>query len=472
MRKCIFLFAFTFHFIFSSTGQSLPFPDFDGILEYENQQITFIFQVKQEGTNVDIELYIPEQLIFGKKANRTTFSEDSVTIVFRDFQAEYSGRIVSDSMYINGQWTQRGKPFPLLLHFREKLNAVSFDRPQEPFPPFPYFEKELMIPNKKDKIFLSGTLTLPDTNKNHPLVILITGSGPQNRDEEIAGHKPFLVIADDLTRNGIAVFRFDDRGVGRSTGNFGSATTSDFASDVLSIVSFFRKYPNINPKKIGLIGHSEGGMVAMVAAAKNKKDIAFIISLAGPGVNIIDLLLKQTEDIMRASGANEELIEMTRSVNFQLYNLALTEPNIDSLMKKMTGFLSEVTSELSEKEIEEMGFSHEQIRMAAMQLFTPWMKFFLAFKPSDYLKKVKCPVLALNGSLDLQVSADENLEAISRFLTEGKNRQVTVKTLNGLNHLFQKAETGKISEYMLISETIHESVLKILKDYIKAVVQE
>jgi len=467
MKKFLYFVLVLFLASNGAIGQQLPTSNLEGVLEHENQRITFIVKCYYDMDAYKAMLYIPEQFIFAKRAAAVYVKNDSLNFQFRDFQAVYAGRINREEMLVNGTWTQRGQDFPLVLHFKNNHEAVNFKRPQEPKPPFSYIEKELSIPNKKAKIQLSGTLTLPDTLSEHTLVILISGSGPQDRNEELGGHKPFLVIADHLTKNGIAVFRFDDRGVGKSGGDFASATSLDFMSDVLSIVSFFKKYPNINSKKIGLVGHSEGGLVAMMSAAKAKKDVAFIVSLAGPGVNIVDLLLRQTEDIMRASGANEDLVELTRSVNYQLYNLALTQPNLDSLMSKMTGFLKEATAELSEKEIAEYGLKPENIKMLSAQLFTPWMKYFLAIKPSDYIRKVKCPVLALNGSLDIQVSADENLEAIERFLTEGKNTSFKTVKIKGLNHLFQKAEKGTVGEYMLIEETFNELALKYITDFLK-----
>lgn len=468
MKHLTFLFVINYILICFASGQNLPSNNLEGTLSHSGQTVGMIIKLYSVGTKPYSEIYIPEQFIYAKKASATILSEDSITLNFRDFQASYKGRIVHDSLYVSGLWIQRGQSFPLRLDFKNDNEAVSFRRPQEPRGPFPYISRDITIPNKKDKVNLSGTLTLPDTIGKHTLVILITGSGPQDRNEELVGHKPFFVIADYLTRNGIAVFRYDDRGVGQSTGNFGTSTSLDFMNDVLSIVSYFRKQPHINSGKIGLIGHSEGGMIAMMAAAKKRKDIRFIISLAGPGVNIIDLLLRQTEDVLRAAGANEDMIEKTRALNFQLYNLALTEPNIDSVMNKISGFLDEITADLTEEEINEYGFSKDNLRISAMQLFNPWMKYFLACKPSDYLKKIRCPVLALNGSLDIQVSADENLEAIERFLKEGKNTKVQTIRLEGLNHLFQKAEHGTIAEYMLIEETINMKVLEILKNYIKA----
>jgi uncharacterized protein len=447
-------------------SQQLPTNYFEGKLIHDQQELTFIFEARYDMDSYTTLMYIPEQLIYAKKANRTFCEKDSIHIQFKDFQAFYSGRIDKQQMQINGNWVQGGQSFPMTLYFKTPDEAQLFKRPQEPKEPFPYFVREISIPNKKEKIQLHGTLTLPDTSGIHTLVILISGSGPQDRNEEIAGHKPFLVIADYLTRNGIAVFRYDDRGVGKSEGDYGAATTEDFMNDALSVVSYFKKYPNINPGKIGLMGHSEGGLVAMMAAAKNK-NIPFIISLAGPGVTMVDLLLKQTEDIMRAARANEDFIELTRVINFQMYNLALSQPNPDSLMNKMEIIISEATADFSPEEAEKYGLTSKQLSASAIQLYTPWMRYFLAIKPSDYLRKIKCPVLALNGSLDIQVSADENLDAINRYLTEAKNPHFRIVKIERLNHLFQYVEKGTLGEYMLTEETFNEKALMEILDFIK-----
>ncbi len=459
---------FVFLMIISCSGisQQIPTNYFEGILKEGSQELRFIFETQYDMDGYTTLLYIPEQLIYAKKANNTYCYQDSIKIQFRDFQAYYSGIINRQEMLIEGNWVQQGKSFPLVLYFKTNAEAQSFKRPQEPEAPFPYFVKDIEIHNKKAKIHLHGTLTLPDTIGIHTLVILISGSGPQDRNEELAGHKPFLVIADYLTRNGIAVFRYDDRGVGKSRGDFSSATTEDFMNDALSVVTFFKKYPNINPKRIGLIGHSEGGLIAMMGAARNK-DIAFIISLAGPGITIVDLLLKQSEDIMRAAGANEDFIELTRVVNFQMYNLALSQPTPDSLIKKMEIILSEATADFSATEIENYGLTPEHIKASAYQLYTPWMKYFLAIKPADFLRKIKCPVLALNGSLDIQVSADENLEAINRYLTEAKNPYFKTVKIDSMNHLFQYVTKGTFDEYMLTEETFNEKALMEILGFIR-----
>jgi len=453
------------------SSQQLPSNFFEGKLVQEPQELTFIFETRYDMDRFITLMYIPEQFIYAKKANKTFCERDSINIQYSEFRAYYAGRIDREQMLINGNWVQGGTSHPMVLYFKSQSEATSFNRPQEPKEPFPYITKDISVPNKKEKIQLHGTLTLPDTTGVHTLAILISGSGPQDRNEELAGHKPFLVIADYLTRNGIAVFRYDDRGVGKSEGNFSTATTADFMNDALSVVAFFKKYPNINPKRIGLIGHSEGGLIAMMAAAKNKS-ISFIVSLAGPGVTIVDLLLKQTEDLMRAGKANEDFIELTRVINFQMYNLALSQPNPDSLMKKIEIIINEATADFAPADIEKYNLTTEQARLAATQLYAPWMKYFLAIKPSVYLKKIKCPVLALNGSLDIQVSADENLEAIKTYLTEAKNLNFKTVKMDKLNHLFQYVEKGTLEEYMLTEETFNEKALMEILDFIKNLPQK
>lgn len=467
MNKIFILSFICFALVLSEAlSQNLPTNNMEGTLTVEQQTVSFIFRTEFDMDRYTTYMYIPQQMIYAKKASSTTVDKDSIKIIYKDFGAGFYGRIVKDSMYADGIWKQSGQSFDLDLKFLSNSEAQTFKRTQDPKPPYPYKNIEIAIPNKKDKIQLHGTLTLPNADTIYPLVILITGSGAQDRNEEIGGHKPFLVLADYLSRNGIAVFRYDDRGTGKSEGHFMTATTMDFMNDALAVVQFFKKYPNINPKKIGLIGHSEGGLIAMMAAAKSAKNIAFIISMAGPGVPMVDLLLKQNEDISRAAGMNEDMIELMRTLNFQLYNLVLTEEIPDSAINRLPGIIDEITEGMTSAEKDMYGLNPESIRMLVMQLYTPWMRYFLAIKPADYLVKIKCPVLAINGSLDIQVSAEENLQAIERYLTEGKNTQFKTQQIKGLNHLFQYAQKGTMDEYMLIEETINIQALQCIVDFI------
>jgi dienelactone hydrolase len=339
-------------------------------------------------------------------------------------------------------------------------------RPQEPKPPYPYRSEDLTFENKTAGITLAGTLTMPATGSKFPAVILITGSGAQNRDEEIMGHKPFLVIADYLTRRGIAVLRFDDRGTAQSTGNFGTATTADFATDAESAIAYLKSRKEINPEKIGLVGHSEGGVIAPMVAARTK-GVGFVVMLAGSGIRGDALLLLQEELVYRTAGMPEDKLSEAIKINSKVFDRIVNTKDAVSrqeIADYMTNMKSEITAAMPE------GMTADTyIQQFAVSLSSPWMQYFVRYDPAPALEKVKCPVLAVNGSKDLQVPAKENLAAISEALKKGRNKKVTVKEYSGLNHLFQECTTGSPAEYSVIEQTISPQVLKDLADWIKTI---
>jgi pimeloyl-ACP methyl ester carboxylesterase len=375
--------------------------------------------------------------------------------------AEYIGTIKNDTL-IDGTFKQAGNSLPLNL---VKLKtAFVLKRPQEPAPPFPYTTEDVTFINEKFNIRLAGTLTIPEGEGPFPAAILITGSGSQNRNEELFGHKPFLVIADYLTRNGIAVLRYDDRGVGGSKGSPLNSTTADFATDAEAAFNFLKTRSEISSAAIGFIGHSEGGLIAPIVAASNQQT-AFIISLAGMGVPGGKITEWQAREIGRLSGVNEKTIKKGISQNKKLLAVLEKEPDNKKAEEKMIALYRKIL--LKEKN------SDEDIEKAVTSLkqTTPpvtykWTRFYLSTDPAVYWKKVKCPVLALNGSKDLQVAADENLKAIEKALLSGGNKSVKTMKFPGLNHLFQHCKTGLVSEYGEIEETFSPEVLKVMTDWI------
>lgn len=404
-----------------------------------------IFKIATKENDIEVKMDVPMQGAKDIPADDAGFRSDTLRISFKKLGASYEGVFNKSEKLINGTWKQSGQSFPLKL--TPQAAGTGLKRPQEPKAPFPYYEEEVTFNNKEDGISLSGTLTLPSKKGSFPAVVLISGSGAQNRDEEIMGHKPFLVLADHLTRKGIAVLRFDDRGTGKSGGDFKSSTSADFCKDVAAAVNYLKSRKEINKSKIGLIGHSEGGMIAPMVAAEDK-NIAFIVLLAGPGLKGDELLLLQTKALLRASGADEEGIEQLSAINRQAYKLATLEPR-DSAYAKLKNLMKQ--AELNEQ---------------VDALVSPWMRYFLKHDPAVVLSKVKCPVLAVNGDKDLQVCAKENLEGIQAALKSGGNEQCTVQTFPGLNHLFQQSKTGLPSEYAAIEETISPAVLELVEKWI------
>ena len=376
---------------------------------------------------------------------------------------DFDGTLNQEGTQIAGQFKQGGGSLPLTLNRVAKPTALN--RPQEPKPPFPYDEEDVSYENKRDGVKLAGTLTLPRGKASAPAVILITGSGPQNRNEELMGHKPFLVIADYLTRQGIAVLRVDDRGVGGSTGSVPNSTSENFAADVLAGIEFLKNHKGINPKQIGLIGHSEGGLIAPMVAAQssNTGDVAFIVMLAGPGLPGEEILYLQGALILKANGASAEALARQRAM--QEVNFTIVKQEKDNAVAEKR-LLEEIDKQL-------VGASESQKTQAKQaqaaqlkQVLSPWFRYFLSYDPRTALAKVKCPVLALNGENDLQVPVTENLREIETTLKAAGNKDVTVVRLPKLNHLFQTSETGSPDEYGKIEETFAPAALKTIGDWI------
>jgi fermentation-respiration switch protein FrsA (DUF1100 family) len=320
-------------------------------------------------------------------------------------------------------------------------------------------EEEVGYENKEAGIKLAGTLTFPRSEGPFPAVILITGSGAQDRNETVCGHRPFLVLADHLTRKGMAVLRVDDRGVGGSTGNVIEATSEDLAGDVLVGVNYLKSRKEINAKRIGLIGHSEGGIIAPMAAAQSS-DVAFIVLMAGTGLTGAEIICLQSDLMLKAVGASDEVLAMQRTSSEQIFRILEHEKDDAVAEKKVRKVMSDAFAKLSQEEKDAMGASEATIEIQLKMLFSRWYRFFLSYDPKPTLMKVKCPVLAINGELDLQVPPKENLSAIELALKAGGNTSYTIRELPKHNHLFQRAQTGAISEYAKIEETVSPIALE------------
>lgn len=338
---------------------------------------------------------------------------------------------------------------------------------QEPKLPYPYHSEEVTFRNSHYGITLSGTLTFPKEAGSFPAVILITGSGPQDRNEEILGHKPFLVIADYLTRHGFAVLRYDDRGIARSTGNFMTATSLDFASDAESAIAYLKSRKEINPEKIGLAGHSEGGLIAAIAASRSK-EIGFVVSLAAPGAIGIDVMNLQAELIARAGGVDEVEIARFNQLNREITNIVLKSANTTVLRSNLTAYTKAHLQDYP-KQMLPPGQTKEAFFKSQIDVMcTPWYQFLFKVNPALYFGKITCPVLALNGGKDLQVDAKQNLPAILKAVRDGGNSNVTIKELPNLNHLFQESKTGHPNEYAGIQETFSPLALTVLSEWMTA----
>ena len=430
-----------------------------GKLSLPTGSLTIVFHISQTEQDVYVTtLDSPDQGANGIKTQTTSFNDSTLIIQIPVIHASYKGKLNSDNT-INGTFTQ-GMPLPLNL---KKGEASRPKRPQEPQPPFPYRSEEVTVRNERDGINLAGTLTLPEKGTKFPAVVMVTGSGAQNRDEEIMGHKPFFVIADYLTRNGIAVLRCDDRGTAASQGTHATATNEDFATDTEAIVNYLRSRKEINAKKIGIIGHSAGGIIAFIVAAKDPS-IAFVVSLAGAGVRGDSLMLKQVELISKSQGMPDAVWQgMKPSIRNRYAILQQTDKTPEELQKEL---YADVTKTMSPEQLKDLN-TIQQLSAQISSMTSRWYLHFIRYDPAQDLKKLKCPVLALNGEKDIQVDAAMNLTAIQERVTGNGNKNVTVKAYPNLNHLFQTCKKGTLAEYGQLEETINPEVLKDIIEWIR-----
>ena len=453
MKKSLLVF---FTFIFLNYTNTVVSQDISGqwfgVLTFNGVSLRINIQINKTGNGFNSTLDSPDQGAKGIPADLTTFENSELKIEINKGKIGFSGTYSADNK-ITGTFTQGGQSIP--LEFGRSERVLKPIHSQEPFKPYQYYTEDVSFTNKSDHVTLSGTLSLPTENGKFPVVVLISGSGPQNRDEELLGHKPFLVLADYLTRNGIGVLRFDDRGTAKSEGDFKSATTEDFSRDVEAAVKYLLKRKQVNKKKIGLIGHSEGGIIAPIVAAK-LKEVSFIVLMAGTGISGGDLLLLQQLLIGRSEGVSEEQLQQIQEMNKGAYSIIQLNKDTVKLKSDLEEYYQPI---LQDKEM---------VDLYVDQLTSPWMKFFITYDPSLILKDVKCPVLALNGSKDLQVPARINLEAIRSALEKGGNVDFTIKEFPEMNHLFQECQTGAIKEYAMIDQTISPLVLEVILKWIKS----
>lgn len=379
------------------------------------------------------------------------------------FGINYEGTLNEAGDEIAGTFKQGPAEVPMV--FKRIAELPKSNRPQDPKKPYPYDEEEVSYRNEKDNVKIAGTLTLPRGGGKFPAVLLITGSGGQDRNETIAGHHPFLVLADHLTRNGIAVLRVDDRGIGGTDLGSLTVTSENFAEDVLAGVNFLKQRKEIDPKMIGLIGHSEGGMIAPMVAARSN-DVSFIVLLAGLGQRGEDVIYAQTELIHKAQGTHVDTTRHTIALMKKIHTIVKTETDEKRIEQRINEEIAAYDRTLSDLQKQLFEPAATSIKAFMPMYKTPWYRYFITFDPLAVLKNVKVPVLALNGELDLQVPAKENLDLIGAGLKAGGNNNATIKAFPKLNHLFQTSQTGLISEYAKIEETMSPEVLKTMSDWI------
>lgn len=400
----------------------------------------------------------------------TTIEDTNYLFDCAMLKGKFEGKKSEDGQKLEGVWKQ-GSELPLTLEKQETEASSAVEplrRPQTPKGPFSYDSEEIKV--QVGDIQLVGTLTLPKGKTRVPVAIMVSGSGPQDRDETLFEHKPFFVIADMLAQRGVAVLRFDERGVGASTGEYATATSRDFANDVIGLMGYCGKHPRIDPKQIGIIGHSEGGIIAPMIAAE-RPEVAWIVMMAGTGVNGEAILKSQSRLIAKAQGVSEKELQqqdLVMKLTMEMVRAAPKDAKPESLkdefLKKIFEGLEKAGMPLSDEDRKKA----EQSSSASLAgLMNPWIRFFLDYDPMLALSKVRCPVLVLNGEKDLQVDADLNLPKIEQGLKQGGNKQYQIHRLKNLNHLFQNCETGSPTEYVQIEETLDAGFLKLMGDWIE-----
>ena len=424
-----------------------------GQIDLGAQQLEMAFDIKAAENGYSATLDVPEQGAFDIPVDEISFQEGQLQLKMNTMGASYSG-ILKDSA-IEGDFTQHGMTFPLNLAKAEKKEQRQA-RPQDPQPPFNYRIEEVSFTNEKVGNTLTGTLTIPEGDGPFPAMVLVSGSGQQNRDEELMNHRPFWVIADYCARHGIAVLRYDDRGMGGSDGEVENATSMDFSYDAEAAFDFLRKQKHIDASRVGILGHSEGGIINFMVSAR-RPEVAFLVSLAGPAVNGIEVSKAQSEAMLRAQGMTEEMIQFSSNANAHLLDViesSKSREEADSLLRQV---------------LKGWGYNEELTEQTVGRLTLPWMYYFLKYDPTEAIVKTNCPALLLNGSKDLQVIASQNLPAYETIIAEHGKTNLTLRELSDLNHLFQHCETGLLEEYGAIDETISPEVLEMIVGFVKGV---
>jgi uncharacterized protein len=398
-----------------------------------------------------------DQGVTGLPANHVTLKDPIFHFEIPSVAGVYEGTLNGAKSAITGKWSQTGAD-NLPLDFKRSDQTLELRRPQTPARPFSYVEEEVTFSGGGEGIVLAGTLTLPKGDGPFPAVLLVAGSGPQDRDESLANHRPFLLIADALTRQGIAVLRYDKRGVGKSTGNSDTATTMDLAADARAALAFLKSRKEMDGSRIGLLGHSEGAIIAPYLA-RHSKEVKWLVLLAAPATTGEQTLLNQSELIGRAGGLSDEQLEASLGFDKAAYALVRKEKDPNALAQKLVALVKEtgLDAALPPAALE------TQLRMLA----SPWFRFFLDYDPLPNLKAVNCPVLALYGQKDLQVAPKANLPLLQKALHDSANAQVEARELPELNHLFQHAYTGTPAEYAAIEETFSPDALTLIVDWVK-----
>ncbi len=442
-----------------------------GTLDVMGQKLPLVLHLTDSAGIWKGTLDSPKQKANDIQMSTVSVNGNKLRFTINKLQASYEGEL-NDSMVIRGNFKQ-GMINAELWFNQQEIPQLETKKLQDPKEPIPYLQDEVTIYNPTGDFNLRGTLTHPEQDKliKTPCVVLITGSGPQDRNEEILGHRPFLVLADRLTLSGYGVLRMDDRGTGKSEGVFNGATSVDFATDIEAAIAFVKTLPYIDTQRIILMGHSEGGMIANMVAAKHS-EVYGVISLAGPGVLGSTLLTEQQLLVAKSIGATENELNELKSFSLEFYPL-LTLDSIDQVRKNATDFLKQFIKKGKNKELRKSSKEEQEewIKLNLDAYVNPWMLYFLNYNPMFDLKKINCHYLALNGTTDLQVPAKMNMEAIASYCNPSAGKIKEIKTLDGLNHMFQPSATGSPNEYGSNEITFDNTAIQEILNFLDRITQ-
>lgn len=439
----------------TATAQEALLGTWSGTLETGAAELRIVFHIEQGDEGLAATMDSPDQGATGIPVSDVTVTGDSVVLAVDQIGGAYEGTLASDEGKIEGTWTQGGQSIELTLTPADEEQTAPPPRPQHPEPPYPYVVEEVTFENEDAGITLAGTLTRPKGEDPHPAAVLISGSGPQDRNSEVFNHKLFHVVADHLTRQGLAVLRYDERGVGESEGPFDGATSEDFADDAAAAVRFLHEHAAIDASEVGLVGMSEGGLVAPLVHAE-REPVSFLVLMAGPSVPGHDILVEQRAQIAAAQGTPPPAIDSLTRAQRRMLEVVRTASDSAAVAEQLRPML------------EERGANDEQIQSQLAQMTGPWFRFFVQHDPAPTLRRVDAPVLALYGSKDLQVPPEQNVEPMRSALADSPSGDVTVRVLDGLNHLLQPAETGLPTEYAQIDTTMAPTALETVSTWIRA----
>lgn len=435
-----------------------------GILDAGPARLQMIFKVEAgDDGALRSSITVPAQGLEDLPFDVTTFENGKLRLELKLVDGYFEGTLTDDGT-LDGEWGQMGATYPLEMERAGEVTPPA--RPQTPQPPFPYRSEEIGYANEAAGILFQGTLTIPEGPGPHPAVVLISGSGPQDRDETLFGHKPFWVWADHLSRNGFAVLRVDDRGVAGTAGSTAGSTMEDHAGDALAAVAFLKEQREIDGARIGLIGHSEGAVVAPMAAVQSD-DVAFIVCLAPTGVTGLEVMQQQARIMLTTMGADGETINRLADIRRRLCETVVNEPDDEVAMEAARPILDEALEGNPALANADQAARDALAEGELKKLCNAWMRFFIAFDPTTVFGEVTIPTLALWGEKDWQVLPDENSQPVLAALAAAGNEAAVGEIVPGVNHLFQTAENGDMSLYQQIEQTVEPAVLDRVTEWLR-----